>query len=185
MKGGFLSLRNQKGFTLIELLIVMAIIGTLVTIVIVAVDPVRQIRNSQDAKRRSDLQALKTALQIFYNDHGYYPTTASFGAPGKCWYNSAGSNGTFAADCSGAGTNTIYIRSVPSDPSSSSLAYGYVANPSGCDNSSSICTGYVVGAILALPPNNDDNKSIIACTQIVVPKAGGGTANATTEACND
>ena len=49
-------LKRKSGFTLIELLVVIAIIGILVTIVVVAIDPVKLIGESRDAKKREELK---------------------------------------------------------------------------------------------------------------------------------
>ena len=68
----------QRGFTLIELLVVIAIIGVLSSVVLVSLNTARYKAN--DAKRRSDLQSLQTALEIYYNTHGAYPST------GGAWY---------------------------------------------------------------------------------------------------
>jgi prepilin-type N-terminal cleavage/methylation domain-containing protein len=53
---------DQKGFTLIELLIVIAIIGFLAAAVLVAVDPVKRIQDSRDARRFSEANALLNAI---------------------------------------------------------------------------------------------------------------------------
>jgi prepilin-type N-terminal cleavage/methylation domain-containing protein len=53
---------NRKGFTLIELLIVIAIIGILAAAILVAVDPVRRIQASRDARRSSETNALLNAV---------------------------------------------------------------------------------------------------------------------------
>ncbi len=66
-----------KGFTLIELLIVIAIIGILVSIVIIAVNPVRLIGEARDSKKRQELQQLKNSLQLYYNDYHTYPLASS------------------------------------------------------------------------------------------------------------
>src|SRR5688572_1497461 len=53
---------NSKGFTLIELLIVIGIVGFLAAAVLVAVDPVKRIQDSRDARRYSEANALLNAV---------------------------------------------------------------------------------------------------------------------------
>ncbi|HTK04558.1 MAG TPA: type II secretion system protein [Candidatus Eisenbacteria bacterium] len=53
---------NSKGFTLIELLIVIGIIGFLAAAVLVAVDPVKRIQDSRDARRYSETNAMLNAI---------------------------------------------------------------------------------------------------------------------------
>lgn len=57
-----MSPRSPKGFTLIELLIVIGIIGFLAAAILVAVDPVRRIQDSRDARRSSEVNAILNAL---------------------------------------------------------------------------------------------------------------------------
>ena len=64
---------KKKGFTLVELLVVIAIIGILVAMVIIAIDPLRVIRESRDSKDRSELSGVKSALQLYLNEHNNYP----------------------------------------------------------------------------------------------------------------
>lgn len=52
----------NRGFTLIELLIVIAIIGFLAAAVLVAVDPVRRIRESRDARRSEEAYSILNAI---------------------------------------------------------------------------------------------------------------------------
>lgn len=67
----------KKGaFTLIELLVVIAIIGILTTISVVAFQNARA--KSRDAKRAADVKQIQTALELYYNDKGHYPTSAEF-----------------------------------------------------------------------------------------------------------
>ena len=64
---------NQDGFTLIEIMVVILILGLLATIV------VQSLRGAADKAKRTkaqaDLAEIKTALDRYYLDNGYYPTT--------------------------------------------------------------------------------------------------------------
>ena len=68
---------KKKGFTLIELLVVVAIIGLLATLSIVALNNARA--RARDAKRVADVKQIQTALELYYNDQGAYPTGGSLG----------------------------------------------------------------------------------------------------------
>ncbi len=59
------------GFTLIELLVVIAIIGLLASVVLVALNGVRQ--KARDTQRIANIQQVVKALQLYYQDHGQYP----------------------------------------------------------------------------------------------------------------
>jgi len=75
---GEINKNNPHGFTLIELLIVIAIIGVLVTIVVVAIDPVKVINDSNDTKARAELNQVRTSLQLYFNENNSYPPAASW-----------------------------------------------------------------------------------------------------------
>lgn len=68
--------KKQKGFTLIELLVVMAIIGMLLSIILVGMGNARL--KGRDAKRLADMQQLKSGMDIYYNLGSGYPDTAVF-----------------------------------------------------------------------------------------------------------
>ncbi len=61
------------GFTLVELLLVVAILGILVSGFIVVMNPAKQLANSRDAKRKSDLRQIQSALELYRADNGRYP----------------------------------------------------------------------------------------------------------------
>jgi general secretion pathway protein G len=64
---------NQDGFTLIEIMVVILILGLLATIV---VQSLRGAANkAKRTKAMADIAELKTALDRYYLDNGYYPTT--------------------------------------------------------------------------------------------------------------
>jgi len=58
-------------------LVVIAIIGVLSTLAVVALGSARQKAN--DAKRLSDMKQIQTALELYYTDNNAYPTTTSDG----------------------------------------------------------------------------------------------------------
>ena len=92
--------------TLFELLVVMAIIGILAGMVMVAVNPIAQLQKGRDAKRKSDIQQIRAALEQYRADKGGY----------WFWANH------YLATCNSAftdGANTTYIQSFPCDPKGS------------------------------------------------------------------
>lgn len=70
-------LKNKNGFTLIELLVVIAIIGILSTLAVVALGGART--KARDSKRVADVKQLSTALELYYNNDGNYPSSITFG----------------------------------------------------------------------------------------------------------
>lgn len=68
------SIKTKPGFTLIEVMIVVVILSLLATMVL------PNILNRPDKARQQraamDIFSIKTALQLFYNDTGRFPTTA-------------------------------------------------------------------------------------------------------------
>lgn len=91
---------KDKAFTLIELLVVISIIGLLSGLVISNVAGVRE--RARDVQRKSDLDQMKKALRMYYNDNNAYIPTASFPAAGGA-FNGVGS--------------MVYMKVVPGDPS--------------------------------------------------------------------
>ena len=65
-------MNKKNGFTLLELLVVIAIIGILVTLGVGSYNLVSQ--QSRDAKRISDLQNVRTALETYRAQNNSYPT---------------------------------------------------------------------------------------------------------------
>jgi prepilin-type N-terminal cleavage/methylation domain-containing protein len=109
---------NKKGFTLIELLAVIAIIGLLSTLAVVALGSARQ--KARDSKRLSDLKQVQTALELYFTDTNAYPagTDLILGSTStKC----LGASG-FAASCT---SGTVYMGLVPSEPSPGQGPYTY------------------------------------------------------------
>lgn len=65
---------NKKGFTLIEILVVVAIIGVLATISLMALNTSRA--KARDARRIEDVRKIALALEQYTADNGDYPVVA-------------------------------------------------------------------------------------------------------------
>jgi prepilin-type N-terminal cleavage/methylation domain-containing protein len=61
---------NKKGFTLVELLIVIAILGTLAVVVLIALNPVQQLARTRDAGRKSTVAQLGHAIEANATTNG-------------------------------------------------------------------------------------------------------------------
>ena len=67
--------KKNFGFTLIELLVVISIIGLLAALIMVNFNAARE--RARDVQRKSDMDQIKKALRMYYNDMSLYPETAS------------------------------------------------------------------------------------------------------------
>lgn len=66
------TMKKARGFTLIELLVVIAIIGLMSSLAVVSLGNIRE--KGRDTKRISDMDAIKTAMELVNNDYGSYGT---------------------------------------------------------------------------------------------------------------
>lgn len=103
----------KKGFTLIELLVVITIIGILTAVVTTNLSGARA--RARDTRRKSDLRSIEQALRLYYNDTKSFPTSDGSG------------NFTLAAWGSPFTVgSTVYMSSLPLDPSGNGATYKYV-----------------------------------------------------------
>ena len=67
-------MKNRKGFTLLEILLVVAALAILAGIVILAINPTKQLGETRDAQRNSDVNAILNAVyQYSIDNNGFYP----------------------------------------------------------------------------------------------------------------
>ncbi len=121
---------KKKAFTLIELLVVIAIIGILATLAVVALQQARQ--NARDSKRMADMKQVQTALELFFNENGRYPTEEEW------------NSGTIESESS----NNVFMYNIPSSPTpadgncqSASNTYIYTPQNNGASYTIDFCTG--------------------------------------------
>ena len=116
----------RKGFTLLEILLVVAIIAILAGIVIVAINPAKQLGNTRDAQRRSDILTLYKAVNEYIIDNGFVPPVITSTLTPIC---NTGVNGIGATTCLDVVDLSLlvptYVSSIPRDPQATSTA-GYL-----------------------------------------------------------
>lgn len=60
---------GKKGFTLIEILLVIALIAILIGIVVVAINPGKQLADARNIRRQSDAMTILDSIQQYAIDH--------------------------------------------------------------------------------------------------------------------
>lgn len=121
-------MKNIKGFTLIELLVVVTIIVILSAIGMANYRPF--VEKSRDSRRKSDLESIRGALELYRADEGAYPADLPI-----CGGSLSGTGGT------------EYMSNFPCDPKEETT-YGYV---------SPTTLSYEIGAVMEVDTKTCSN----------------------------
>lgn len=143
-----LNKRNQ-GFTIVELLIVIVVIGILAALVLNSFTGVQA--RARDTERRTDINAIATQLEVYYNDNGGYPTAAQLeddAASGWVETNLKGFDKTGLYDPRGNKINA------------SGGSYAYTPAPASCTGATGAtpCTSFSITATMEKQSNVTKNS---------------------------
>ncbi|MBD3300457.1 MAG: prepilin-type N-terminal cleavage/methylation domain-containing protein [Candidatus Moranbacteria bacterium] len=111
--------RKEKGFTLLEILLVVAAIAILAGIVILALNPAKQLAETRNSQRWADVNTILNAVyQYSIDNNGNLPTTITASPTEICGDGVAEATCTSEslADLSVLTADETYLVSIPSDP---------------------------------------------------------------------
>jgi len=117
----------KKAFSLIELLVVIAITAVLLAIALPNLLSTRE--RARDAKRKQEVNEMKNALRLYYNDWQHYPVSETSCGTGKINYiKGCGPTHDVCCPCDGTvdfgvgDCSTIYMKRFPSSFGSDPIA---------------------------------------------------------------
>lgn len=115
--------KNLQGFTLLEILLVVAAIAILASIVIVAINPGKQLADTKNAQRRTDINTVLSAVyQYSIDNNGNLPSAITASSTEICKTGSTACTGI--VDLSVLTNDEKYLVAMPTDPSVDETAEG-------------------------------------------------------------
>lgn len=136
-------LRKKMGFTLVEILVAVSIVILLATVGMVSYSAAG--RGGRDAKRKADVEQLRSAVEIYKSENGFYPTES----PSCVAQNLAGT----------------YINPYPTDPKPTyTYCYDRISN-----TQYRICAGIEAGGVPTLCSAGSCGSDIACGYQVTNP----------------
>lgn len=156
------SVRFLRGFTLVELLIVIAVLGVLAVVVLVAIDPLEQFARARDGGRKSSISQLGRSVQAYYTSQN-----ANFKAledAGAAWMTTLQTAGE--------------IKSIPSNANGPTFICGGASQNSICFDTNQAAAGGTGEAVvyLKLESKSDQAKCTTAADTRYVWSSADGRA---------
>jgi prepilin-type N-terminal cleavage/methylation domain-containing protein len=151
--------RNSKGFTLLEVLLVVAIIAILAGIVIIAINPGKNLGDSRNSQRSADVNTvLNGTYQYILDNNGNLPPVGARTGAVVITTTPTEVCATVPTSCAGLvdlaalTLNGKYLVAIPKDPSC----------PTGCNING---TGYTIakdanGRLIVTAMNPEQGKTI-------------------------
>ena len=103
-------IKRNRAFSFVELMVVIAIMGIIFAVTTVTYTNVT--KNSRDARRKSDMESIRQALELCRSYAGEYPDAAS--------------GGKVPTTISCGSPAQVYMQTVPVDPKDNTARYNYV-----------------------------------------------------------
>ncbi len=126
------ALAGRRGFTLLEILLVVGAIAIIAGIVILAINPSKQLAETRNAQRRVDVNTILNGVyQYAIDNNGTLPASITTTATGVC---KTGGTCTGLIDLSVLTASSTYLVSMPIDPTGSttnSTGYNISKNANG------------------------------------------------------
>jgi prepilin-type N-terminal cleavage/methylation domain-containing protein len=143
--------QRERGFTLLEVLLVVAVIAILAGIVIVAINPGKNLGDTRNSQRSSDVNTILNGVyQYSLDNNGVLPSGITTSATEICATD--GSPCTGLVDLTSLTTSGKYLVSIPKDPQC----------PSACNAEG---VGYTIskdtnGRVTVAAPDAEQGKTI-------------------------
>ncbi len=118
-----MKIKHTAGFTLLEILLVIAAIAILAGIVILAINPTKQLQDARNVQRRADVNTILNAVyQYSVDNDGAIPASVTTSATEICATDAGSCTGL--VDLSVLTDNETYLTAMPNDPSGTCAANG-------------------------------------------------------------
>jgi prepilin-type N-terminal cleavage/methylation domain-containing protein len=142
------NLKKSAGFTLLEILLVVGIIAILAGIVILAINPTKQLGDARNAQRRSDVMTILSAIYQYSIDNAgdlsdIAGEDTTIATSTDC---DANTIETDAIELTALTDNDLYLVDIPSDPTNGTdTASGYFVVKNGTTERITVCAPGSVG----------------------------------------